>query len=508
MAEIKKYTDKDIISIAKKVFEIEEHALKTTGAAFDGNFVKAVRTIAACKGRLVLIGIGKSGHIGRKIAATLASTGTPSFFVHPTEALHGDLGMITKEDLVLALSFSGQTEEISKILLPLKKEKVKIISMTGNPKSNLAMMSDLHIHVVVEREACPYNLAPTASTTAMLACGDALAIALMKIKHFEKKDFAMFHPGGSLGKLLTYTVKDIMFTDKNPIVPLTASVQDTLLVMTKNKSGAASVVVGLCITALSRLGVNFFFKTIAAAAVLGAVIYGLRAMGLPMNTDVAVISALMVLVPGLVFTNFMCDLLTGDTVSGVSTFVRAVLTAAAIAVGTGTALWAFQTLGFDPGGTGTAVYYGPAAQCLTAFLACIGFSVMYNVHGWGVVLCCLGGAAGWAVYLAAGLATQSIYLRYLAAGIAIAVYAEVMARVRKYPITAYLVVSFFPLVPGSYIYYAMYYAIQGQRQRFLESGIQALGLASCLAIGTLLVSTTVRTYVMWRRERGKAHGSL
>lgn len=242
MAEIKKYTDKDIISIAKKVFEIEEHALKTTGAAFDGNFVKAVRTIAACKGRLVLIGIGKSGHIGRKIAATLASTGTPSFFVHPTEALHGDLGMITKEDLVLALSFSGQTEEISKILLPLKKEKVKIISMTGNPKSNLAMMSDLHIHVVVEREACPYNLAPTASTTAMLACGDALAIALMKIKHFEKKDFAMFHPGGSLGKLLTYTVKDIMFTDKSPIVPLTASVQDTLLVMTKNKSGAASVV--------------------------------------------------------------------------------------------------------------------------------------------------------------------------------------------------------------------------------------------------------------------------
>lgn len=242
MAEIKKYTDKDIISIAKKVFEIEEHALKTTGAAFDGNFVKAVRTIAACKGRLVLIGIGKSGHIGRKIAATLASTGTPSFFVHPTEALHGDLGMITKEDLVLALSFSGQTEEISKILLPLKKENVKIISMTGNPKSNLAMMSDLHIHVVVEREACPYNLAPTASTTAMLACGDALAIALMKIKHFEKKDFAMFHPGGSLGKLLTYTVKDIMFTDKNPVVPLTASVQDTLLVMTKNKSGAASVV--------------------------------------------------------------------------------------------------------------------------------------------------------------------------------------------------------------------------------------------------------------------------
>ncbi|WP_428048429.1 KpsF/GutQ family sugar-phosphate isomerase [Candidatus Proelusimicrobium excrementi] len=244
MAEMKQYTDEEIISIAKEVFKTEEHALKTTGAAVDGQFVQAVRTIAACKGRLVLIGIGKSGHIGRKIAATLASTGTPSFFVHPTEALHGDLGMITNQDLVLALSFSGQTEEISKILMPLKKEKVKIISMTGNPKSNLALMSDLHIGVVVEREACPYNLAPTASTTAMLACGDALAIALMKIKHFEKKDFALFHPGGSLGKLLTYTVKDIMFTGKNPTVPLNATVQDTLLVMTKNKSGAASVVDG------------------------------------------------------------------------------------------------------------------------------------------------------------------------------------------------------------------------------------------------------------------------
>lgn len=244
MAEMKQYTDEEIISIAKEVFKTEEHALKTTGAAVDGQFVQAVRTIATCKGRLVLIGIGKSGHIGRKIAATLASTGTPSFFVHPTEALHGDLGMITNQDLVLALSFSGQTEEINKILMPLKKEKVKIISMTGNPKSNLALMSDLHIGVVVEREACPYNLAPTASTTAMLACGDALAIALMKIKHFEKKDFALFHPGGSLGKLLTYTVKDIMFTGKNPTVPLDATVQDTLLVMTKNKSGAASVVDG------------------------------------------------------------------------------------------------------------------------------------------------------------------------------------------------------------------------------------------------------------------------
>ena len=273
-------------------------------------------------------------------------------------------------------------------------------------------------------------------------------------------------------------------------------------------SGVAGVLAGLCVTALSRLGANFFFKTVLASAVLGTVVYGTRALGLPLDTGSTAISALMVLVPGLVFTNFMCDLLTGDMVSGVSTFVRAVLTATAIAIGTGVALGIFQALGLSAEGAGARGDYGPVVQCLAAFLACSGFCVMYNVHGWGVALCCLGGALGWAVYLAAGLATGSIYLRYLAAGIAIAAYAEGMARLRKYPITAYLVVSFFPLVPGSYIYYAMYYAIQGQRQLFLESGIQALGLASCLAIGTLLVSTTVRTYVMWRRERGKAHGSL
>ena len=273
-------------------------------------------------------------------------------------------------------------------------------------------------------------------------------------------------------------------------------------------AGVAGVVAGLCVLGLSRLGVNFFFKTIAAAAVLGAVVYGLRALGLPLDTDTTVISALMVLVPGLVFTNFMCDLLTGDMVSGLSTFVRAVLTATAIAIGTGVALGLFQALGLTAEGVGAKGDYGGLVQCLAAFLACSGFCVMYNVHGWGVVLCCLGGALGWAVYLAAGMATGSIYLRYLAAGIAIAAYAEIMARVRKYPITAYLVVSFFPLVPGSSIYYAMYYAIQGQRQMFLESGIQALGLASCLAIGTLLVSTTMRTYVTWRRERRMKHGPV
>ena len=273
-------------------------------------------------------------------------------------------------------------------------------------------------------------------------------------------------------------------------------------------AGAAGVVAGLCVMGLSKLEVNFFFKTLAAAAVLGMVIYGLRALGLPVDTGIAAISALMVLVPGLVFTNFMCDLITGDMVSGLSTFVRAVLTATAIAIGTGVALGLFQTLGLAAEGVGNREDYGAVLQCLAAFLACSGFCVMYNVHGWGVVLCCLGGALGWAVYLAMGMVTGSIYLRYLVAGIAIAAYAEAMARVRKYPITAYLVVSFFPLVPGSYIYYAMYYAIQGQRQLFLESGIQALGLASCLAIGTLLVSTTVRTCVTWRRERRMKRDTL
>ncbi|MDR0645418.1 MAG: KpsF/GutQ family sugar-phosphate isomerase [Elusimicrobiota bacterium] len=237
-----RYSQKEVLNIAKKVIEAEECALKTARQQLNAYFVKAVKTIAACKGRLIIAGIGKSGHIGRKISATLASTGTPSFFVHPTEALHGDLGMITKDDMVLALSYSGQTEEISKILNPLKKEKIKIISFTGNKNSNLAKMSDIHIEININKEACPYNLAPTSSTTAMLAIGDALAIALMKVKNFKEEDFAVFHPGGSLGKLLTQHVRDIMFKNKNPVVPQTATVQDALLVMTKNKSGAASIV--------------------------------------------------------------------------------------------------------------------------------------------------------------------------------------------------------------------------------------------------------------------------
>ncbi len=232
----------DILKIAKEVFISEETALKDTSKILGQNFVKAVTLVSKSGGRLVVVGIGKSGHIGRKISATLASTGTPSFFVHPTEALHGDLGMITGKDIVLALSFSGETEELSKILTPLKKEKIKIIALTGHKNSTLGKMADICLEVKIKREACPYNLAPTSSTTAMLALGDALAICLMKIKNFHKEDFAFFHPGGTLGKLLTYFVKDIMFKGKNPVVLEGATVQDALFVMTKNKTGAAAIV--------------------------------------------------------------------------------------------------------------------------------------------------------------------------------------------------------------------------------------------------------------------------
>lgn len=241
---MKKYTDAEILKISKQVLDVEHQALSLSRKSLDKEFLKAVRTIAKAKGRVVVIGIGKSGIIGRKIAATMASTGTPAFFVHPVEALHGDLGMITNGDVILAISFSGQTEEISKILPSLSKRKLPIIAMTGCPTSKLAELSDIHLTIYIKREACPYNLAPTSSTTATLVIGDALAIALMKIKHFEKQDFAVFHPGGSLGKLLTQRVKDLMRKGKeNPTVKENATVKDALLVMTRSGgAGATSVV--------------------------------------------------------------------------------------------------------------------------------------------------------------------------------------------------------------------------------------------------------------------------
>ncbi|MDR1416656.1 MAG: KpsF/GutQ family sugar-phosphate isomerase [Prevotellaceae bacterium] len=233
----------EVKNIALGAIRTEVQSLAACEAAINESFVQAVEVIAQCKGRVVVVGIGKSGIIGRKIAATLASTGTPAMFVHATEALHGDLGMVTANDLVFALSYSGHSEELNKILPMLRQRGITIIGMSGNAQSELAQKSGVHITLPQMREACPYNLAPTSSTTAMLGVGDALAICLMKIKKFEQKDFAQFHPGGMLGKLLTCSVVDIMQSgDRNPVVAVGATVKDALLVMTKTKSGATSVI--------------------------------------------------------------------------------------------------------------------------------------------------------------------------------------------------------------------------------------------------------------------------
>jgi arabinose-5-phosphate isomerase len=196
-----------------------------------------------CSGRVVVTGMGKSGHIAGKIAATLASTGTPAFFVHPGEASHGDLGMITRQDVVLALSNSGETDEVLTILPIIKRLGVPLIAMTGNPHSTLAKLATSHINVSVEQEACPLGLAPTSSTTAALVMGDALAISLLEARGFTKDDFALSHPGGSLGKRLLVRVSDIMhIDDKLPCVPQTATIADALLEMTEKKLGMTAIV--------------------------------------------------------------------------------------------------------------------------------------------------------------------------------------------------------------------------------------------------------------------------
>ncbi|MDR1022315.1 MAG: KpsF/GutQ family sugar-phosphate isomerase [Prevotellaceae bacterium] len=233
----------EVKNAALAAIRTEVQSLAACEAAIDQAFVQAVEVIVRCRGRVVVVGIGKSGIIGRKIAATLASTGTPAMFVHATEALHGDLGMVTERDVIFALSYSGHSDELNKILPMLRQRGVTIIGMSGNAQSELAQKSGVHITLPQMREACPYNLAPTSSTTAMLGVGDALAISLMKIKKFEQNDFAQFHPGGMLGKLLTCGVVDIMQSgERNPVVDINATVEDALLVMTKTRSGATSVV--------------------------------------------------------------------------------------------------------------------------------------------------------------------------------------------------------------------------------------------------------------------------
>jgi arabinose-5-phosphate isomerase len=230
------------IEQAKKVLRIEADAVARLIDRLDSNFDRAVDLIMGCKGRVVVTGMGKSGHIGNKIAATLASTGTPALFLHPAEGIHGDLGMVTKGDIVIALSNSGETEELSRMLPSLKRIGIKIIALTGNTESTLARNSDVVIDVGVKEEACPLGLAPTASTTATLAMGDALAVVLLDRRGFKEEDFACYHPGGSLGKRLLLHVRDIMHTgDAIPKVSAESLVKEAIYEISSKKMGVTSV---------------------------------------------------------------------------------------------------------------------------------------------------------------------------------------------------------------------------------------------------------------------------
>jgi arabinose-5-phosphate isomerase len=236
-------TSDQLISLAAEVLDIESRAVDSLRARLDENFVAACQLCLHTPGRIVVTGMGKSGHISSKIAATLASTGSPSFFMHPAEASHGDLGMITGQDLLLAVSYSGETDEIVTILPLVKRMGAKLLSLTGNPKSTLASAADVHLDVSVIEEACPLNLAPTASTTATLAMGDALAVALLKLRGFTAEDFAMSHPSGSLGKRLLLRVADVMRTgDAIPSVAADVLLKDGLIEMTQKGLGMTAIV--------------------------------------------------------------------------------------------------------------------------------------------------------------------------------------------------------------------------------------------------------------------------
>jgi arabinose-5-phosphate isomerase len=229
--------------LAGRVLDIESRAVSQLKARLDESFADACKLCLETEGRVVVTGMGKSGHIGGKIAATLASTGTPSFFMHPAEASHGDLGMITTHDLMLAVSYSGETDEVVTILPLVKRMGAKLLSMTGKPESTLAKAADVHLNVSVSEEACPLNLAPTASTTATLAMGDALAVALLESRGFTADDFALSHPSGSLGKRLLLRVSDVMHReDEIPSVNENVSVSEGLMEMTRKGLGITGVV--------------------------------------------------------------------------------------------------------------------------------------------------------------------------------------------------------------------------------------------------------------------------
>ncbi|BEM89171.1 arabinose 5-phosphate isomerase [Serratia marcescens] len=228
----------DFQQAGKEVLQIEREGLAQLDSYINADFTHACETIAACSGKVVVMGMGKSGHIGCKIAATFASTGTPSFFVHPAEASHGDLGMVTSQDIVLAISNSGESSEILALIPVLKRQQITLICMTNNPESSMGKAADIHLCIKVPQEACPLGLAPTTSTTATLVMGDALAVALLKARGFTPEDFALSHPGGALGRKLLLRVSDIMHSgDEMPHVSADASLRDALLEITRKNLG-------------------------------------------------------------------------------------------------------------------------------------------------------------------------------------------------------------------------------------------------------------------------------
>jgi arabinose-5-phosphate isomerase len=239
----KELTPGELVALASRVLDIEARALDGMKSRLDESFAKACELCLQTHGRVDVTGMGKSGHVGGKIAATLASTGTPAFFMHPAEASHGDLGMITAQDLLLAVSYSGETQEVVTILPLVKRMGARLLSMTGRKDSTLARAADAHLDVSVSEEACPLNLAPTASTTAMLAMGDALAVALLESRGFTAEDFALSHPSGSLGKKLLLRVEDVMHTGAEvPAVSMQASLSEGLMEMSRKGLGMTGVV--------------------------------------------------------------------------------------------------------------------------------------------------------------------------------------------------------------------------------------------------------------------------
>lgn len=231
------------INSAKKTIGIQADSIASLSNQIDKSFAEIAKKVSLIKGKLIVMGVGKSGHVGQKVSATLASTGTPSFFIHPTEAAHGDLGMIAKDDAVLIFSNSGETKEVTSILPALKRMTLDIFSITGNANSSIAKASSVHLKVQVEKEACPHDLAPTSSTTASMVIGDALAISLIEEKNFSSEDFAKSHPAGELGKKLTTYVGDLAISgNKVPCVEIDASIKDTIIEITSKKLGMALVV--------------------------------------------------------------------------------------------------------------------------------------------------------------------------------------------------------------------------------------------------------------------------